>query len=77
MHFSSLQNTQQCYINIMLVNNVKQLHKQLQNATLKQRVQIAYTNRNNPNLNLTHAQALNCVKALVQKIKKEKQNAVQ
>ena len=61
----------------MLVNNVKQLHKQLQNATLKQRVQIAYTNRHNPALNLTHTQALNCVKALVQKIKKETQNAVQ
>ena len=61
----------------MLVNNVKQLHKQLQNATLQQRVQIAYTNRYNPALNLTHKQALNCVKALVQKIKKEKQNAVQ
>ena len=71
MHFSSLQNTQLCYINTMLVNNVKQLHKQLQNATLKQRVQIAYTNRNNPNLNLTHKQALNCVKALVQKIKEQ------
>lgn len=55
----------------MLVNNVKQLHKQLQNATLKQRVQIAYTNRNNPALNLTHAQALNCVKALVKKIKEQ------
>ena len=55
----------------MLVNNVKQLHKQLQNATLKQRVQIAYTNRNNPNLTLTHKQALNCVKALVQKIKEQ------
>lgn len=71
MHFSSLQNTQLCYINTMLVNNVKQLHKQLQNATLKQRVQIAYTNRNNPNLTLTHKQALNCVKALVQKIKEQ------
>ena len=71
MHFSSLQNTQLCYINTMLVNNVKQLHKQLQNATLKQRVQIAYTNRHNPALNLTHKQALNCVKALVQKIKEQ------
>jgi len=55
----------------MLIQNKQQLHKQLQNATLQQRVQIAYTNRNNPNLNLTHKQALNCVKALVQKIKKE------
>ena len=61
----------------MLIQNKQQLHKQLQNATLKQRVQIAYTNRYNPALNLTHKQALNCVKALVQKIKKEKQNAVQ
>ena len=43
----------------------------MQNATLQQRVQIAYTNRNNLNLNLTHAQALNCVKALVKKIKEQ------
>ena len=71
MHLPSLQYAQSCYINNMLIQNTKQLHKQLQNATLQQRVQIAYTNRNNLNLNLTHAQALNCVKALVKKIKEK------
>ena len=71
MHLPSLQNAEIVYINTMLIQNKQQLHKQLQNATLQQRVQIAYTNRYNPNLNLTHAQALNCVKALVKKIKEK------
>ena len=71
MHLPSLQNAELVYINTMLIQNKQQLHKQLQNATLQQRVQIAYTNRNNPALNLTHKQAHNCVKALVKKIKEQ------
>tara|TARA_B100000575_G_scaffold176732_1_gene141736 strand:- start:468 stop:677 length:210 start_codon:yes stop_codon:yes gene_type:complete len=52
-----------------MIETREQLHKQLKNATLQQKLQIAYNIRYNKKLNITHKQALNCVKALVQQIR--------